>query len=34
MAPLIKGCTSVLYEGKPVRTPDAGAYWRVITTTG
>ncbi len=29
-APLIKGCTSVLYEGKPVRTPDAGAYWRVI----
>ncbi len=28
--PLIKGCTSVLYEGKPVRTPDAGAYWRVI----
>jgi propionyl-CoA synthetase len=28
--PLIRGCTSVLYEGKPVRTPDAGAYWRVI----
>ncbi|MEQ8859639.1 MAG: AMP-binding protein [Pseudomonadales bacterium] len=28
--PLIKGCTSILYEGKPVRTPDAGAYWRVI----
>ena len=28
--PLIKGCASVLYEGKPVRTPDAGAYWRVI----
>ena len=29
-APLIRGCTSVLYEGKPVRTPDAGAIWRVI----
>ena len=29
-APLIKGCTTVLYEGKPVRTPDAGAIWRVI----
>ena len=28
--PLIKGCTTVLYEGKPVRTPDAGAIWRVI----
>ena len=28
--PLIKGCTTVLYEGKPVRTPDAGAFWRVI----
>ncbi len=28
--PLIHGCTSVLYEGKPVRTPDAGAFWRVI----
>jgi propionyl-CoA synthetase len=28
--PLIRGCASVLYEGKPVRTPDAGAYWRVI----
>jgi acyl-coenzyme A synthetase/AMP-(fatty) acid ligase len=28
--PLIKGCTSVLYEGKPVRTPDAGTFWRVI----
>lgn len=27
--PLIAGCTSVLYEGKPVRTPDAGAFWRV-----
>jgi propionyl-CoA synthetase len=29
-APLIYGCTSVLYEGKPVGTPDAGAFWRVI----
>ncbi|MCY3811587.1 MAG: AMP-binding protein [Gammaproteobacteria bacterium] len=29
-APLIKGCTTVLYEGKPVRTPDAGSIWRVI----
>ena len=28
--PLIKGCTTVLFEGKPVRTPDAGAFWRVI----
>ncbi|MCZ6710230.1 MAG: AMP-binding protein [Gammaproteobacteria bacterium] len=28
--PLFKGCTSVLFEGKPVRTPDAGAFWRVI----
>lgn len=28
-APLITGCTTILYEGKPVRTPDAGAYWRV-----
>jgi propionyl-CoA synthetase len=29
-APLLQGCSSVLYEGKPVGTPDAGAYWRVI----
>ncbi|NBF11299.1 acetate--CoA ligase [Pseudomonas sp. Fl4BN1] len=28
--PLIRGCTTLLYEGKPVRTPDAGAFWRVI----
>lgn len=28
-APLITGCTTVLYEGKPVKTPDAGAFWRV-----
>jgi len=29
-APLLAGCTTVLYEGKPVGTPDAGAFWRVI----
>jgi len=29
-APLLEGCTTVLYEGKPVGTPDAGAFWRVI----
>jgi propionyl-CoA synthetase len=29
-APLIAGATSILYEGKPVGTPDAGAFWRVI----
>ena len=29
-APLLNGSTTVLYEGKPVGTPDAGAYWRVI----
>ena len=28
--PLLRGCTSVLYEGKPVRTPDAGAFWRMV----
>ena len=28
-APLMAGCTTILYEGKPVRTPDAGAFWRV-----
>ena len=33
-APLIYGCTSVLYEGKPVGTPDAGAFWRVIAEHG
>lgn len=30
-APLISGCTTILYEGKPVRTPDAGAFWRVCS---
>jgi propionyl-CoA synthetase len=28
--PLLAGCTTILYEGKPVGTPDAGAFWRVI----
>jgi propionyl-CoA synthetase len=32
--PLLHGCTSVLYEGKPVGTPDAGAFWRVIADHG
>ncbi|HZU90769.1 MAG TPA: AMP-binding protein, partial [Stellaceae bacterium] len=29
-APLLLGCTTIMYEGKPVGTPDAGAFWRVI----
>ena len=29
-APLLHGCTTILYEGKPIGTPDAGAFWRVI----
>jgi propionyl-CoA synthetase len=33
-APLLTGCTTVLYEGKPVGTPDAGAFWRVIADHG
>ena len=33
-APLLAGCTSILYEGKPVGTPDAGAFWRVISEYG
>jgi len=33
-APLIVGATSVLYEGKPVGTPDAGAFWRIISEHG
>ncbi|KQT53904.1 MULTISPECIES: propionyl-CoA synthetase [unclassified Aureimonas] len=32
--PLLKGCTSVLFEGKPVGTPDAGTFWRVIAEHG
>lgn len=33
-APLIQGSTTILYEGKPVGTPDAGAFWRVIAEHG
>jgi propionyl-CoA synthetase len=33
-APLIHGCSTVLYEGKPIMTPDAGAFWRVISEHG
>jgi propionyl-CoA synthetase len=33
-APLVHGATSILYEGKPVGTPDAGAYWRLISEHG
>jgi propionyl-CoA synthetase len=33
-APLIHGCTTVLFEGKPVGTPDAGVFWRVISEHG
>jgi propionyl-CoA synthetase len=32
--PLLHGCTTVLYEGKPVGTPDPGAFWRVISEHG
>lgn len=33
-APLLHGCTTILYEGKPVGTPDAGAFWRVCADHG
>ncbi|MDB5405934.1 MAG: propionyl-CoA synthetase [Rhodospirillales bacterium] len=33
-APLLQGATTVLYEGKPVGTPDAGAFWRVVAEHG
>ncbi len=33
-APLLHGCTTVVFEGKPVGTPDAGTYWRVISDHG
>jgi propionyl-CoA synthetase len=33
-APLLHGCTTVLYEGKPVGTPDPGAFWRVVSEHG
>lgn len=29
-APLIHGCATVLFEGKPIKTPDAGTFWRII----
>jgi propionyl-CoA synthetase len=32
--PLLAGCTTILYEGKPVGTPDAGAFWRVCRDHG
>jgi len=32
--PLLRGCTTVMYEGKPVGTPDAGQFWRVISAYG
>jgi propionyl-CoA synthetase len=32
--PLLHGCTTLMYEGKPVGTPDAGAFWRVIAEYG
>ncbi|MEM6273305.1 MAG: propionyl-CoA synthetase [Bacteroidota bacterium] len=28
--PLIHGCTTILFEGKPIKTPDAGTFWRII----
>jgi propionyl-CoA synthetase len=33
-APLLLGCTTILYEGKPVGTPDPGAFWRVASDHG
>ena len=30
-APLLRGCTTIFYEGKPIMTPDAGAFWRVAS---
>jgi propionyl-CoA synthetase len=33
-APLLLGCTTILFEGKPVGTPDAGVFWRVIAEHG
>lgn len=29
-APLLHGCTTILYEGKPVKTPDSGSFWRIV----
>lgn len=33
-APLISGCTTVVFEGKPIGTPDAGTFWRVVEDHG
>jgi propionyl-CoA synthetase len=33
-APLLHGCTTILFEGKPIGTPDAGTFWRVIAEHG
>ncbi len=33
-APLLTGCTTVVYEGKPIGTPDPGAFWRIISEYG
>ena len=33
-APLLTGCTTVIFEGKPIGTPDPGAFWRVISEHG
>ena len=32
--PLLQGCTTILFEGKPVRTPDAGTFWRLAAEYG
>lgn len=32
--PLLRGCTTIVYEGKPIGTPDPGAFWRVIAQHG
>jgi propionyl-CoA synthetase len=32
--PLLAGCTTMIYEGKPVGTPDPGAFWRVVSEHG
>jgi len=34
LRPLLAGCTTIMFEGKPVGTPDAGAFWRVISQHG
>lgn len=33
-APLLHGCTTILFEGKPIKTPDAGTFWRIIQDYG